>query len=530
MFFSLSEFIVVLHRLHRFPIVMWVVLITGLAGAAAHAASHYYAMHRMNAINSRVQLSLNDIDHQVNDALIGMSALNSQEENCSENIYSTISKLVFRNQWIYEAAFKLANGKICSSYGREILELPSRFGWNYFLLQQSAYPLILERQIFTNENFVIAKQVSIYLWLNKDILLGYVNSDVGIGLDVIDPQLKTTVLSNGIAKFDPNGDIEFGKPSRQERGLHMAYHNQSHGFVTIITFPSKQFQIVWWTIFVIVLVLLFLLYKLLALFRNWVMERCFSLVAKLKRGIKNDELSMAYQPIVDLRTGEWVGMEALIRWSQHGNIISPCIFVPLAERSGIIRELTRWVVGRVAADFSRHFRSCKGLYITINLSVQDIEDHSFVDFVYELFSRNNIPPQRIVFEVTEGALMNRPRGALQLQRLRERGHRIAIDDFGTGYSSLAQIEELPVDILKLDRSFIGVDKINAPDALWRHIVSIASSLRLTVVAEGVETPDQVEALIDGDVKFCQGWLFSKALPPAVFAKHFNSINSSKCYI
>jgi len=123
--------------------------------------------------------------------------------------------------------------------------------------------------------------------------------------------------------------------------------------------------------------------------------------------------------------------------------------------------------------------------------------------------------------------MNRHKAAVQLQRLREQGHRIAVDDFGTGYSSLAYIEELPVDILKIDRIFLGSEKIGAPDALWRHMVSMANSLKLTVVAEGVETSDQVKALIDGDVEFSQGWLFEKALPPALFAKQFNGNNSSQ---
>lgn len=511
----------VLHRQHRYTIILLIVLVAGLAGAAASAVSHYYAMHRMNVVNSNVQLSLNEIDRQVNDALIGMSALNSQQESCSEKVYSTISKLVSHNQWIYEAAFKLANGKVCSSYGRETFELSARFGWNNFIGQQVTYPLVLERQISSNEHFIIIKQLSSYLWLNKDILLGYVNADYGIGLDVIDPRLKTSVLSNGIAKYDPKSELEFDKPLRQERLLRMAYHKQSGGLVTIITFPSKQFYMIWGGIFTGVLVLLSLGYMLLAVLRNWLMEKHFSLKAKLKKGIKKDELSMSYQPIVDLRTSEWVGMEALIRWNQNGNIISPCVFIPLAERAGLISELTRWVVGRVAADFSSHLRSCNGLYITINLSVHDIEDDSLVDFIDEIFSRNNISPQCIVFEVSEGALMNRPKGAVQLQRLRRRGHRVAIDDFGTGYSSLAYIEELPVDILKLDRAFIGVDKVDTPDALWRHIVSIANSLGLTVVAEGVETPRQVKALINGNVEFSQGWLFSKALPPAIFAKQFN---------
>jgi sensor c-di-GMP phosphodiesterase-like protein len=295
----------------------------------------------------------------------------------------------------------------------------------------------------------------------------------------------------------------------------------------------NQYQLIWWTVFSSVFGFLVFLCISLILFQCWVLEEHFSMAAKLRKAIKSGELNMNYQPIVNMRTGEWTGMEALIRWSTSGNIISPAVFIPLAERMGSIGELTRWIVKRVAEDYASYFWYIKGLYITINLSAQDVEDDTFVDFVHELFSRYSIPARRIVFEVSEGVLMNRSKGAIQLQRFREQGYRVAIDDFGTGYSSLAYIEDLPIDILKIDRAFLGAEKINSPDAIWRHVVTMANSLKLTVVAEGVETPEQVEALIDRDVELAQGWLFAKALPPAIFAKqfychHLSTVDDQSC--
>ena len=153
----------------------------------------------------------------------------------------------------------------------------------------------------------------------------------------------------------------------------------------------------------------------------------------------------------------------------------------------------------------------RSLYLTINLSAQDIEDEFFPDFIKQIFDFHAVPANLIVFEVTERTLINFEKANAQLQRLRSQGHRIAIDDFGTGYSNLSSLDELPVDILKIDRSFLTPEKMFLDDAMWRHIVAIGQALRITVVAEGVEREEQIMALTREGVDFAQGWFYAKAL-------------------
>ncbi|MNP39605.1 putative membrane protein YjcC [compost metagenome] len=179
----------------------------------------------------------------------------------------------------------------------------------------------------------------------------------------------------------------------------------------------------------------------------------------------------------------------------------------------------------MAEDYCNYLWACSGLYITINLSAQDLENPSFGDYVRELLANYGVPTTLIVFEVTENALVDRVKASKQLQALREQGHRIAVDDFGTGYSSLSYVNELPLDILKIDRSFLDLKKMLTDDALWRHVAQMAHALNLTVIAEGVEHPAQAEELSRAGVQFAQGWLYSKDFAAATLARHFFRLRS-----
>ncbi|WPN45196.1 MULTISPECIES: EAL domain-containing protein [unclassified Pseudomonas] len=257
------------------------------------------------------------------------------------------------------------------------------------------------------------------------------------------------------------------------------------------------------------------------LYVAWQTQRyCTSTVVQLRKAIRANKLHVHYQPIVNLTTGDLVGAESLSRWNANGIAIPPDVFITAAEGSDLICELTRSVIRQVAEDYSTYLWACKDFYITINLSAQDVLDQTFPDFVASILTAYNIPALSIVFEVTERALIEPNHAAAQLHKLRACGHRIALDDFGTGYSSLSLIESLPFDIMKIDRSFIEQDKIAAKDALWRHIANIARALKIKVVAEGVETQQQLPHLASEGVVLAQGWLFSRALPVQALARRY----------
>lgn len=250
-------------------------------------------------------------------------------------------------------------------------------------------------------------------------------------------------------------------------------------------------------------------------------ERYYTSTAiQLRKAIRANELDVHYQPIVNLRTGNLVGAESLSRWSSKGAIIPADVFIAAAEKSDLICELTRSVIRRVAEDYSTYLWACKDFYITVNLSTQDILDPTFPDFVANIMAAYNLPATAIVFEITEKTLLDQKSAATQLHRLRARGHRIAIDNVGSGYFRLSLIESVPVDILKIDLTLINHDTIAAKDALWRHIAKIAKTLKLNVVAKGVETQQQLPHLTSEGVLLAQGWLFSKELPVRALARRY----------
>jgi len=239
--------------------------------------------------------------------------------------------------------------------------------------------------------------------------------------------------------------------------------------------------------------------------------------AELRQALATNELVVHYQPTVDLRTGRATGVEALVRWAHptHG-LIAPDQFIPLAEQTGLIVPVTRWVLDQALAQGAAWARVGRPLGIAVNLSVRTLHDERLPDTLAWLLRRYAIAPERVMLEITESVLMADPAQALAvLTRLSALGVRVAIDDFGTGYSSLAYLKQLPVDAVKIDKSFVqSMGRTATKDtAIVRSIIELGHNLGLMVVAEGVEdegTWAQVRAL-GGDV--AQGYYMSRPLPP-----------------
>jgi diguanylate cyclase (GGDEF)-like protein/PAS domain S-box-containing protein len=230
-----------------------------------------------------------------------------------------------------------------------------------------------------------------------------------------------------------------------------------------------------------------------------------------------DQLTLHYQPVVDLRDGEIVGLEALLRWNHPTRgLVSPAEFIPLAEETGAIVEIGRRVLAVACHEAAGWIGSSdRDLFVTVNVSVRQLGDEALVAHVRSALKHSGLDPGRLVLEVTETQLMRNVKQAVTvLRRVKEMGVRIAIDDFGTGYSSLSQLERLPVDILKVDRDFAGdaASGRAGHGGLLGAVMEIGESLELATIAEGIETPEQLEQLRRLDYPLGQGFLFSKPVP------------------
>jgi len=239
--------------------------------------------------------------------------------------------------------------------------------------------------------------------------------------------------------------------------------------------------------------------------------------AELRQALATHELVLHYQPLVDLRTGQTTGVEALVRWTHptHG-LLAPAAFIPLAEQTGLIVPLTRWVLEQVVAQQAAWARAGRPLAVAVNLSVRTLHDERLPETLAWLLRQSAIAPEQVTLEITESVLMADPAQARAvLTRLSALGVRVAIDDFGTGYSSLAYLKQLPVDAVKIDKSFVqsmGATEATKDTAIVRSIIELGHNLGLMVVAEGIEDREtwaHVRAL-GGDV--AQGYYMSRPLP------------------
>ena len=246
-------------------------------------------------------------------------------------------------------------------------------------------------------------------------------------------------------------------------------------------------------------------------------ERRLALKADLRGAWRRGEISVAFQPIVDIADGRLRGAEALMRWTHplYG-AVAPVEFVALAEETGIIRTLGLEVLREATHQAARwRERSAPNFYISVNVSPVQL-DGDFVGSVDEILAATGLDPRALVLEVTESVLVTDfGESVAILQALRDRGTRIAIDDFGTGYASLSYARHLPVDLVKIDRSFTSDLGKDGP-SIVPTVMQLAQTLRASVVAEGIETEDQAELLVGLECTLGQGHLYAPALPEATF--------------
>lgn len=243
----------------------------------------------------------------------------------------------------------------------------------------------------------------------------------------------------------------------------------------------------------------------------------------LKTALANNELILYYQPIIDLKNIKIAGFEALMRW-QHPQkgLISPGIFIPVAEESGLIVDMSRWALG-IACDAAKKMQAAanpklltdRPLFVGVNFSVKDFMTDDFYGQVEETIKSTSTDPEQIHLEITETLLMETPDAAKKaLEKCRQLGIDVSIDDFGSGYSSLSYLHNFPITTLKIDQSFIrSITTTEASRVLVKTIIGLARNLNMRVIAEGAETEEEVRILRDMGCDYCQGFWFSKPLPP-----------------
>jgi diguanylate cyclase (GGDEF)-like protein/PAS domain S-box-containing protein len=268
---------------------------------------------------------------------------------------------------------------------------------------------------------------------------------------------------------------------------------------------------------------------------NTVFTNIVTLETNLRKAIDKDELHLVFQPQMDITTGETASFEALLRWNNvEFGWITPSVFIPLAEDTGLIIPIGHWVIEKTCEQI-QHWNSLgfHNIRVAINISAIQFQQHNLVEFIRSMVKKYNIQASSLEIEITEGVMQDTTETIPILKKLKELGITISVDDFGTGYSSLNYLKYFPIDVLKIDRSFIRdilIDEKAA--AITSTIIHLGRSLGLEVIAEGVENSSQVEFLKKANCHKIQGYYFSKPIPAKdleekfLLNKHFNENRSN----
>jgi sensor c-di-GMP phosphodiesterase-like protein len=247
-----------------------------------------------------------------------------------------------------------------------------------------------------------------------------------------------------------------------------------------------------------------------------------SLATELRQALSANRLQVHYQPVIDLRSGQCVGAEALARWvRENGEPVSPEVFIPVAEEAGLVQDVTLAVLKLTVRDLQNTLAEYPGMSVNVNLAADDLRNERIGTELAQCLAAAGLPPSAIKLEITERALINSDISRALIRNFRSLGHQVAVDDFGTGYSSLSYLQSFELDVLKIDKSFVdAIGTEAATSQVIVHVIEMAKSLGLDTVAEGVQTPEQVAWLTAHGVTFGQGYLFSKPLAIGEFLEFF----------
>lgn len=491
-----------------------VLLPVGLSIWLAHRQAEDYFIEELDNYASLVMMRTSKVVDQAKVALTEIDAFQGQP--CSQAHLRAMRRVSYSNRYIQEVVYLDGLKPLCSSlesHSREgTLPPPRRItkdGYRAWLIGQN--DIGIQRMmgaLGSDRHMVMIDPASLI-----DVLpFGNWTIDVVmLNVDKNQTIASTTTL-----------DLNAWQQIQQKKLDHLNYHGTLYNVkwytefgVAIITIaPIAPLEESWHRQLLIWLPFGLLMSVLLAAFLVRYLRRLQSPHYRMLDAINAREITVYYQPIVTMGSGKIVGAEALARWRQvDGSFLSPDIFIPLAEETGLMPRLTQLVIENVFEDLGEWLHQHPEQHVSINLNPGDLACQTLPTLLAEQLQRWDLSASQIALELTERGFADPEISAPTIAAFRAAGHAVYIDDFGTGYSSLSYLQNLDVDIIKIDKSF--VDALEYKN-VTPHIIEMAKALDLAMVAEGIETEGQREWLRNHGVQFGQGWLYSPALAKGAF--------------
>lgn len=475
--------------------------------------AHYQAEQRFDEELSAYTRRINTVASQVIDeaksALKDINRVDS--EKCDLAHLQAMRRVAFTYRYIQEVAFLKGSQVLCSSLEEEshISSFPEPVkinkegyriwftptndqGVNHYMIAMSydEHMVVVDPRSFIDV-------IPYGTWPIEAALVGLRRNLVVASSAPLSTTAWKTIQANNLSRYE------------EAENVYSIYRNQQANFAVVVWASShpvkattRQQLLLWLPVGVLVSLLLATL--LLRFIRQLQSPRY-----RLMDAIASRQLTVCYQPIMRLRDRKFVGVEALVRWPQtDGSQLTPDIFIPLAEQTGLIGAVTRLVIENVFSELGEWLHHHPDIHVSINLAPHDLKNDDVLQLLTAQCEHYQIRAQQIAIEITERGFADPTTTAPILKQFRAAGHPVYIDDFGTGYSSLSYLQHLDIDVLKIDKAFVDALEFNT---VTPHIIDMAKHLNLEMVAEGIETEKQAEWLHNHGVQFGQGWLFSKAL-------------------
>jgi sensor c-di-GMP phosphodiesterase-like protein len=459
------------------------------------------------------------VTSQLRGALLEMQELTAPR--CSPAYLASVRAIAFRNRYVQDAGvYDEAGNWVCSSLAgivpRGSAHLPEPYwqGRN----GMSAW-FVMPRLLGAAHPMLVLGQAGNYVAIDPLSLVDVIDArDDGIA--VFNTDSGKLVTTNSIADASVMTRVyQQGGMVHENNRLYVIRRSPTWPLAVVVSEPKQRLADAWRGSIWGWLAAGLLIGGLLAwLVIRHVMHR-LSIEGELEDAVARREITVQYQPIIDLATRRCVGAEALARWRNRGSHVPPDTFIELAERHGLIQPITDLVLDRVVAELGGFLSAHPDCYVSVNVSAVDLTSRRFLDHLARRLDGTGIRPAQIRIEATERGFVDAQAAIPVIQAFRDAGHPVYIDDFGTGYSSLSYLQTLPVDALKIDKSFVDTMGYEAASSsVAPHIIHLAQTLGLDVVAEGVEREEQAVYLLESGAHFAQGWLFSAALPADAFMR------------
>lgn len=512
------------------PQTIAVAIMLGLVGAALPIAGALYISWTLslNAEQERLVASANRAITRANLSMIEIGDVfktvsRSESAPCSPEHISEMRRLVFNAPTIAEIGF-FENGFLsCTSWGKT--DKVIKYSRGDYTTENGIEVKIRMRPLVTGGKSMMALQYGNYNALVDPVRFVDVLVDRGVQLAIASERGDLIGELNEPSRYLVSQILTQPQNGMTDKELYAIA--KGNGWMAIAIEPRegmlenlRREQLLllpiggFISVFIVALVI-------------WMSRRRLSPLGELQMAIDHREFIVHYQPIVELKTGRCVGSEALVRWRRpDGSLVRPDLFIPLAEESGLITEITEQVMGSVISDLKDHLIADRSLHVAINLSAADIKTGRALPLIGSALEGTGIEREQVWLEATERGFMDIDSAKSTITLARQLGHAVAIDDFGTGYSSLQYLQGLPLNVLKIDKAFVEtIGKNTATSSVIAHIIDMARALDLTMVAEGVETESQARYLVSHHVEFAQGFLFSPPLPADEFIEFYYQTNA-----